>query len=241
MIACDRDQGGRRFLPERFRPVAPPDDPPPPLHRRSARRPDDVRGIAIGRVRLEQVDPERRSPHDARRATRSPRRRRRGQHVRWRAAPGDLADPIAVSLKALGQTEAPIERKGRNECRCGKPRLTQRVCDRRNGGMSRMPLWRAPCPGGYRPVMIVACEVSVMGADAESGVEPCAARRERIDGRRPGRSVAVRTDAIGAQRVDRDETRRRVAGVGAACCARPLVQRSKATRVERCRLGSASR
>ena len=40
-----------------------------------------------------------------------------------------------------------------------------------------MPLWRAPCPGGYRPVMIVACEVSVMGAElkAESNRAPRAA------------------------------------------------------------------
>ena len=127
-------------------------------------------------------------------------------HVRWRAAPADLRGiAIAVSLKALGQAEAPIERKGRDECRCRKPRLTQRVCDRRNGGIEPHAVVARSVPGRVPPRHDRGVRSQRDGRGAESGVEACAARRERIDGWRPGRSIAVRTDAIGAQRVDRDE------------------------------------
>jgi hypothetical protein len=170
-------------------------------------------------VRLEQMDPEK---EGARTMLVEPRDRLVGDDVArtfaGEPALGTSRHPIAVSLKALGQAEAPIERKGRNECRCRKPRLTQRVCDRRNGRIEPHAVVARSVPGRVPPRHDRGVRSQRDGRGAESGVEPCAARRESIDGWRPGRSVAVRTDAIGAQCVDRDEKEVSSGRSQAACC-----------------------
>ena len=49
----------------------------------------------------------------------------------------------------------------------------------------RTPLWRAPCPGGYRPVIRLACDVRVIGAVANAWDDVLLQRRG-LRHRRPG-------------------------------------------------------
>ena len=70
---------------------------------------------------------------------------------------------------------------------------------------ARRPLWRAPWPAGYRPLSSDACDGQRDRGRGVGAIEPGAPRREAIDRRRSRRGIAVRPDAIGTQRIDRDE------------------------------------
>ena len=93
-----------------------------------------------------------------------------------------------------------------------------------------MPLSREPWPGGYRPVISVACDGSVIGAAAYARSNGDAAPRKPVERRRLRARVSVGADVIGPQRIDGDQeqiARRRLTARTLHARAQFAVQRPK--------------
>ena len=84
----------------------------------------------------------------------------------------------------------------------------------RSAGKAARPLACTPWCGGSSPLSTVACEGRVRGTEATASSNTAPRCGQRVEVRRGSARRAVGADAIGAQRVDRDEQDARPVPVG---------------------------
>ena len=180
-------------------------------HRTSCVRP------AVGRVRLEQVDPEKERPGGRSGSvgweTRGVEAKPRDgviDHLRCgplvgRAAVGLVAQAIAVDVEAAIQTELMIERERGDEGGRAEAARTKLGGERGHGGrdadavVARAVAGRIPA-GQDRRVRRQRDRCGGVRA-----VEHHALAGERVERRRPRARPSVRADMVRSQRVDRDQ------------------------------------
>ena len=162
-----------------------------------------IGGVAVGRVRLEQMDPD-----EPARVPMLPDPGERLVHhdpsgaIVGEAAVAIARHPVAIGLESPDQSEAAIEWKRRDEPRRGEPRVGERLRQRRHRRIDA----DAVGAGAVSGRVASGHQARVRGQGDRRGcvgaIEAHAVGGEAIEGWRARRLVAVGADVIGAQGVD---------------------------------------
>ena len=170
-----------------------------------------IAGAAVWGMRLEQVNPE----EEPRRLTRggAPMPGKPGDRLAHGLMSGSFVcrfavqarQPIAVGLKAAVEPESPVQWKCGHEPRRGESLARQGLGQERGGRVRAKAVVARAVAGGIPAAQQRRVRRQRDRRRGVGAIEPGAPRREAIDRRRSRRGIAVRPDAIGTQRIDRDE------------------------------------